>query len=269
MRKKLFDPSKNKTPMRVAGFMSGSGTNIKKILENQKNLKKAFGNCPYEVAFLFSDRKDLNRCKIKEIAMENNLPYEINDIWDYYTSRGHDTKKDLNLRADYDLENVDHLKEHDIDAIALAGYMSIVTERIFKLYPTINVHPADLTKMKNGKRKFIGDNAVRDAILAGETHIASSTILVNEQIDGGPLLLVSKPITVKIPFEITIEFLKKTENKTILNEITERNQDELKREGDWKIFPKTLEYLGNGSIEVDDEGKVFINNLPAPIRLQY
>ena len=267
MRKKLFDPRTSSGPMRLACFMSGSGTNVKKILENQNDLKKAFGSCPYEVVFLFSDKKDLRKCKIKEIAMDNHIPFEINDIWDYYHERGHDNKKDMNVRGYYDLETVDYLKVHQVDAIALAGYMSIVTEEIFKRFPTINVHPADLTIMENNRRKFIGDNAVRDAILAGQTQIAASTLLVNEQVDGGPLLLVSKKLQVELPFEITVEFLRKPENLTVLNEITDRNQNELKRIGDWVIFPKTLEYLASGEIEMDENGKIFIKQQPAPMRL--
>ncbi|MHA1799232.1 MAG: formyltransferase family protein, partial [Candidatus Helarchaeota archaeon] len=80
MRMKLFDPTKAKVPMKIAGFMSGSGTNVKKIIELERSLEKEFGKSPYTVAFLFSDRKNLERCKIKEIAEKNDIPYEINDI---------------------------------------------------------------------------------------------------------------------------------------------------------------------------------------------
>jgi len=53
MGKKLYDPSKRKGPMRVACFLSGSGSNVIKILENQEDVKKAFGSAPYEVVLLF------------------------------------------------------------------------------------------------------------------------------------------------------------------------------------------------------------------------
>ncbi|MHA1796959.1 MAG: formyltransferase family protein, partial [Candidatus Helarchaeota archaeon] len=225
------------------------------------------GKSPYTVAFLFSDRKNLERCKIKEIAEKNDIPYEINDIWDYYKSRGHETKRDMNIRAQYDSETVKMLKKHDIHAIALAGYMSIVTKEIYDFVPTINVHPADLTITEAGKRKFIGDNAVRDAILAGETHISSSTILVNEKVDGGPILFISKPLKIRLPQGVNVEYLKKPENKAILEEITDKNQDELKRVGDWIIFPKTMEYLARGLIEIDKNDKIFIDGKMAPIRL--
>jgi len=39
-KKLLYDPQKHPdSPMRVAGFMSGSGTNIRKILEKEQELK--------------------------------------------------------------------------------------------------------------------------------------------------------------------------------------------------------------------------------------
>jgi len=205
-------------------------------------------------------------CKIKDIAFQKDIPYEVNDIWDFYKDRGHENKRDMGVRAEYDLETIKFLKEHDVDAVALAGYMSIVTKEIFNLVPTINVHPADLTIEENGKRKFIGDNAVRDAILAGEEQVASSTLLVNESVDGGPLLLVSKSLKVELPFELELDFLKNPENKSVLTEITDRNQNELKKVGDWVIFPRTLEYLGNGQIEIDDDNKISIKGKPAPLR---
>ena len=60
----------------------------------------------------------------------------------------------------------------DIDVIALGGYMSYIT-----LNRCVNVHPADLSIcLSDGRRKYVGDNAVRDAIHAGETMLCASTL---------------------------------------------------------------------------------------------
>ncbi|MFX1294709.1 MAG: hypothetical protein ACFFD2_07625, partial [Promethearchaeota archaeon] len=69
-KKLLYDPRKHVGPMRVAGFMSGSGTNIRKILEKEHELKQKEGSSPYELVFLFSDVADSSKCRIREIAEE-------------------------------------------------------------------------------------------------------------------------------------------------------------------------------------------------------
>jgi folate-dependent phosphoribosylglycinamide formyltransferase PurN len=100
-KKLLYNPHGNADkPMRVAGFMSGSGTNIRKILEKEQELKNQEGKSSYELVFLFSDVADPAKCKIREIAEEYKLPYKIKDIWEFYRARGHTTKRDLNIRRE-------------------------------------------------------------------------------------------------------------------------------------------------------------------------
>ena len=78
----LYDPQTNPNrPMRVAGFMSGSGTNIRKILDKQRELKQEEGQSPYELVVLFSDVADPEKCKIRQIARDYNLNYQ--GAWSY------------------------------------------------------------------------------------------------------------------------------------------------------------------------------------------
>ena len=49
----LHDPSKG--ILRVAGLMSGSGTNIRKIIEHQKKMGGNEKGSPFEIVVLFSD----------------------------------------------------------------------------------------------------------------------------------------------------------------------------------------------------------------------
>jgi folate-dependent phosphoribosylglycinamide formyltransferase PurN len=262
--------------MRVAGFMSGSGTNIIKIIEYQNILWKEgyFPNkgyvhfpSPYQVVFLFSDRTDFNKCKVAEISKRYNIPYEANDIREFYQKRSHQDRRNMGIRREYDKITLGFLKKYEIDCVALCGYMSIVTEVIFDNFPTINVHPADLTILSDeGKRKYTGEHAVRDAIIAGEKFVASSTHLATAEVDDGPLLLVSKPVEVKLPAGMSLEDLRKEENKEKLEEISDLHQDKLKEAGDWIIFPKTLEFMSKGIIEKDENGKIFVAGRPAPFR---
>ncbi|MFX1296434.1 MAG: formyltransferase family protein, partial [Promethearchaeota archaeon] len=244
----------------------GSGTNIRKILEKEHELKQQEGRSPYELVFLFSDVANLNKCRIHEIAEEYKLSYKINDIWEFYRSHGHTTKRDMKLRENYDRITLEYLKEHKINCVALGGYMSIVTRIIFQAYPTVNVHPADLSigDPRTGKRKYTGDHAVKDAILAGEHYIRASTHLATKEVDGGPLILISKPVHLKLPLSITLNELKSPQRRNILENLANHHQNELKKVGDWVIFPLTLIYIAKGLVAIDEKGILYIENSPRP-----
>lgn len=249
----IFDPSEKKRPMRVAAFMSGSGTNIKKLLERQKELE-ALGKRLFEVVFIFSDRSD-GRCKGEEIAYQYGIPYFSYDIRRFHELRGIKrtvtTQEGRKAREEFDSIPQRLVRAFEVDVVALGGYMSYTTLR-----SCVNVHPADLSILdEHGKRKYVGDKAVWDAILAGEKELRSSTIWVDEGVDTGPLLMVSKPIPVILPRPL--EELKK--DPFLLAEVANRHQEALKEEGDWKIFPRTIELIAEGRFSLDQENNVYVD----------
>ncbi|RLF56059.1 MAG: formyl transferase, partial [Thermoplasmata archaeon] len=194
----IFDPDQAGRPMRVAAFMSGSGTNIKKLIELEKQLKGQKGESPFEVVFVFSDRSD-GACAGEKIAQENALPYISYDTRAFHRLKGVKrtvlTPEGLSARKEYDRVAKKLVQAFDIDVIALGGYMSFIT-----LERCVNVHPADLSiLLPDGKRRFVGDNAVSDAILAGQSSLRASTLWTDQGVDTGPLLMVSDPIPVNLP----------------------------------------------------------------------
>ena len=259
----MKSPSSNRapsnTPLRVCGFMSGGGTNLIHIIEQQHEQQDRSGKSVYEVVLIFSDNKNSHA---KEISSEYDVPYICRDINDFYRSRGRENKRDLSLRPEFDLGTVGAIHEYRVDAIALAGYMSIVTEPLLNAYPgrIFNVHPADLSiKTEDGRRKFTGLHAVRDAILAGNKELRASTHVVRQKVDYGEIILISRPIPVELPSELTLEGLRRPENAECLSQLAEEHQNRLKAAGDWVIYPKTLELFAKGSIELDGKGNVFLD----------
>lgn len=248
-------------PMRVAGFMSGSGTNLVKILEAERSLSGGSGGSPFRVVAVFTDSPSSNAACIAE---EHGIPLVQEDIQAFYRARGHDTKRDLSLRPVFDTLVREALAPHRPDAIVLAGYMSVVTKPLLEAFPgrIINVHPADLRILEGGRRRFTGDFAVRDAILAGEPAVRSTTHVVREQVDGGEILMVSDPVPVALPEGMRREDLGAPENRDLLRKIAGEHQDRLKRVGDWVILPKTLERLALGRYALDDEGRVYLDGEP-------
>lgn len=263
--RKIFDPGLQTTPMRVACFLSGSGTNVIKILENQM---QSGGKCPYRVVLIFSDVFDPSnkKCKAHAISKQYELDYEHNDIMDFYRRRGQQTKRDLSLRREYDRVTVEMIEKYDLDLIAFCGYMSIATRPLLERYNDriLNVHPADLSAREAGRRKYTGANAVRDAILAGERKLYSTTHIVRELVDYGEILMRSQPVDVILPDGFTVEELRRPENTVLVRQIVVEHQARLKERGDWIIYPRTLGMIGEGRYGLDDQGNVYVDEVLMP-----
>lgn len=245
--------------MRVAAFMSGSGTNISKLIELEKKLKMKEGSSPFEVVFIFSDRSD-GSCHGERIAYENGIPYFSYDIRSFHrirrAKRTVASRDGLLLRKEFDSVAARLVKAFEIDVNALGGYMSCIT-----LDRCINVHPADLSILTpKGKRRFVGDHAVLDAVLAGERSLCSSTIWTDRGVDTGPLLMISKPLKVQLPG--SLESL--AGDRERLMKIVGEYQKRLKREGDWQIFPRTIEMIARGRFALDEKNRVYFDGHPVP-----
>ncbi len=264
---RIFDPDSRSEAMRLACFMSGSGTNVLKIIENQ-SIKQ---DEKYRVVLIFADNEDPSKCNAKKIAESRGIPLVMHDIGKFYADHGQTSSKDLALRAQFDSESVELIDPHDVDVIALGGYMNILTQPMLDRYPgkIINVHPGDLSIKVEKKRKFVGLHAVRDAIMAGERQIFSTTHVVREEVDNGEILMRSQPVKVTLPTGLASQDLARVENKPILDRLVEEHQARLKEYGDWIIFPKTLELIGEGRFALDGEENVSLDNaiLPNGLRL--
>lgn len=256
IQKLLFDP-KSKRPMRVACFMSGSGTNVRKIIEHQIYLEKERGKPPYEVVVIFTDNPEKSNARI--IAKEYVIPLEFNDIEKF--CEGKDIR-DMRLREEFDYKTLGLIGPYKPDIIALGGYAWKITKSILSAYTIVNVHPADLSvKGMDGKRKYVGLHHIppMKAILAGEKYLHSSTHLAVEKPDMGPILVISRPLEVKLPYGITLKDLRKPENKQFLIRLCKEHQDKLKEVGDWEIFPLTLQWIAEGRFTIDRRMNVYFD----------
>ncbi len=241
--------------LKVGILMSGSGTNAEKIIEYQEKNPV----CNYQVVVIFTDNP---RSRAKEIGREHSIPMEILDIKEFFKKHPKLKRYNLEDRPEYDREVVKLLKPYKIDLLAYAGFMNITTKPIIESFLGINVHPADLSiKDSQGKRKFIGEQAVRDAIETGEKTIGSTTHLITAGVDQGPILMISKRLKVKGPKELSLE--------KDLDKIADFNQERLKKAGDWVIFPKSIESIAQGEITQDQKGRLFFQKkeIPDGIRL--
>jgi len=213
---------------------------------------------------IFTDNKG---SKAPILSERFALPFVCRDILEFYRARGHDTKHDLSLRPEYDSETVDHLLKYRAHAIALCGYMSILTHPLLKGFGDriFNVHPADLSlRRENGTRKYVGAHAVLDAILGGEKLLYSTTHIVREEVDQGEILMRSMPIPVSCPQGMTPQELAKPENREKAEEMARFHQEQLKEKGDWIIYPLTLRMVSEGRFGIDPSGNIYVDGKLMP-----
>lgn len=243
--------------MRVVGLMSGSGSNLRKIIEFEKHFDRNFalsGGSPYTVVAVFSDE---HTSRASVIGAEYQLPVIVRSIGEFYAERGR-PRRDLSVRQEFDAGTVEALRPYGAHVAAYAGYMSIATEPLINAFLGVNVHPADLSIMEDGRRKYTGNHAVRDAILAGERFLRSTTHIIKPEVDSGHILMVSSPL------EVCLEDGFDPHDLEQIWRVTARHQEQLKEAADWKIFPLTLLHLAMGRYAQDRDGALYFEGSPIP-----
>ena len=86
-------------------------------------------------------------------------------------------------RAEFDRLVGSELRRHDVEVVALAGYMRLLSAEFIHAWEgrILNVHPSLLPAYK-------GLDTHRRAILAGEDYAGCSVHLVTKELDAGPVI---------------------------------------------------------------------------------
>jgi len=249
--------------MRVAVMMSGSGTNAERIIE----YSRAAANPSYEPVIIFTEDPG---SEAENIGHRFDLPVMVND-WKKFFRESY--KKGNDARILFDGPTADLFREHGVDVVALAGYNWFVTERIFRLFLTVNIHPGDLRPLsENGERRYaggIGSVSIMNAIRNGENYLHSTVHMVNEIPDGGDILMVSDPVPVLLPEGMDRNKLAAHGNLKIFEELAKAHQRRLKELGDWKIFPRTLELIAEGRFGRNEEDSLYLDDMYIPSGIEY
>ena len=146
--------------VKIAVFVSGGGTNLQSLIDA---VKENYING--EIALVISSKESaygLERARLAGIKAEF-----IKD-------------EDLIIKR---------LKEEEIELIVLAGYLSIVSDKLINLYENkiINIHPSLIPA-------FCGPGYyglhVHRAVLARGVKVSGATVhFVSSVVDGGPIIL--------------------------------------------------------------------------------
>ncbi|MFH1367018.1 MAG: formyltransferase family protein [Patescibacteria group bacterium] len=172
--------------LRVVVFFSGGASSLKYLLARDPNLGKK-----YQIVGAFTNKENTVGAKI---TYQWGIPIICLGYrqWCRKENRNH---KDEGARKDYFAEVCRLIKNFETDIILLSGFMMIITDPLLSEYRSriLNVHPANTTiKGENGKTKYAGDNAVEDAIKAGEKSTCSTVHVITEEVDNGPVVALSE-----------------------------------------------------------------------------
>lgn len=190
--------------IRLAILASANGTNAQAIIEAARD-----GRLDAEVAVVLTNKEDAG---VIESSRRLGVPVEI------IPSKGHRN------RAEYDALVIEALSKYQVDTIALAGWMRILSDVFVNAYNgrILNLHPALLPSFK-------GATAIADAYEHGVRITGCSVHLVTPELDAGPVI-----IQAAVPVNGTVEELEAQIHRM-----------------EHRIFPQALQWFAQGRISVN------------------
>lgn len=156
-------------PLRVAVFASGRGSNLKALLEAIER-----GELFAEIVLVLSNKADAGAFNIAR---------------DYGVPTLHLSQENFSSPQEFDRAMLSALHEHNVEVIALAGYLKKISSTIIREYKNrmLNIHPALLPSF--GGKGLYGIK-VHQAVLDYGCKVSGVTVhLVDEEYDTGPPIL--------------------------------------------------------------------------------
>ena len=150
--------------VRVAVLISGTGSNMAALIDAARD-----PDCPFEVALVLSNKPEAGGLAI---AREKGVATAVVD------HRPFGDDREAHERAMNEV-----LAAHDVQLVALAGYMRLLTPWLVGRWSgrMLNIHPSLLPK-------YPGLDTHARALAAGDAEAGCSVHLVTEGVDEGPVL---------------------------------------------------------------------------------
>ena len=210
---------------RIAVLVSGGGTNLQALIDAQGRGELTGG----EIAAVLSSSPDAYAL---ERAKQAGIP-------GYVLPRGDARAVTAAL--------VERLQALDIHLVVMAGFMTIVTEELFRAYPNavLNIHPSLIPS-------FCGVGCyglhVHEKALAYGVKVSGATVhFVTEECDAGPIVL-----------QKAVEVLPDDTPETLQRRIMEQCE--------WKLLPRAVSLFCQGRLNVEGRKVTVLEN--AECRMQ-
>jgi phosphoribosylglycinamide formyltransferase-1 len=197
-------------PLRIAVLLSGSGSSLENLLEHIDR-----GEVPGEVVVVISSKRDAYGL---ERARRRGIPAVA------IPRRAHPDPNAFNDAIHAELER------HDVELVALLGFLSLFQLRGRYEGRTINVHPALIPAFSG--RGFYGHH-VYDAVLAAGVKVTGATVhFTDDEYDHGPIILQE---AVPVREDDTAQ--------TLSARVTEAER---------RLVPRAIRLFAEGRIEIKD-----------------
>jgi len=150
--------------IRLAVLASGRGSNLQAIIDAVGR-----GELPVKLVLVLSDNP---RAQALERARTAGIPTVVV------------RREDYRSRRDFNLEILRWLRRYQVDLVALAGYMRVLSPEVVRAYPNriMNIHPSLLPA-------FPGLEAQRQALEYGVKVTGCTVHFVDEGVDTGPIII--------------------------------------------------------------------------------
>ena len=197
--------------LNIAVLVSGGGTNLQAILESERRGENPNGKVTLVVA---------SKPGVYALERAANFGVETAVV----------RRKDYATSEEFDTALLSVLKDHGIELVVLAGFLSVLGPSVIAAYPNriLNIHPALIPS-------FCGPGMYglrpHQAALARGCKVTGATVhFVNEECDGGPILL-----------QKAVEILP--------GDTPEVLQKRVMEQAEWKLLPKAVAMVCSGEIE--------------------
>ncbi len=196
--------------LRVGVLASGRGSNLQAVLDAIEA-----GILDAQVAVVLCNKKD---AQALERARRHGLPDAFLDPKPFAGQ--------ADSREAYDRAVLDVLRKHDVELVALAGYMRIVTPVLISAYPyrIMNIHPSLLPS-------FPGLEVQRKALEWGVKISGCTVHFVTEGVDEGPIII-----------QATVPVLEGDSADTLAARILAEEH---------RIYPRAIQLYAEGRLLVD------------------
>ena len=224
------EPPKRK---RVGILISGTGTNMRALLEHAGAIQSSDGVVPNQR--LSEDEQNSvkfdSAAEIVLVISNKASAPGLSIAGDAGIETAVVSHRDFATRDDFDAAVNAHLQRAGVDFICLAGFMRILGAPFVNTWKgrILNVHPSLLPSFK-------GAHAHRDALAAGVRVSGCTVHFVVPEVDAGPIL-VQKTVEVN-------------------REDTEESLAEKVKRVEHLAYPEALEMLCRGKVGMNETGEV-------------
>lgn len=199
--------------LNIGVMVSGGGTNLQAILDRIED--GTLSDC--SVVTVISSREGV-------FALERAKKYKINST---VISR-----KNFNSIDEYDQALIRHMRNHKVQLVVLAGFLSLLGERFVQEYKNsiINVHPSLIPSFCG--KGYYGIIPHQKALEYGVKITGATVHFVEPEYDSGPIIL-----------QKVIEVLPDDTPETLQKRVMEQCE--------WKLLPEAIRLFSQGRLSVE------------------